>query len=119
MDYFKMLFGTDMRELEIYVKTHDINEEINNQTLLYWAAYDNNLSFVDYLLKQGVDVNKKDQHNRTPLMVACYYGFYDIARLLLSHKAHTEGCMEWATNGWDGNIQTKIIELLSSATQNR
>lgn len=48
----------------------------------------------------------------TPLEITSYFGFLEIAELLLKHDAKiTTACIERASNGWDGNVQTSILKL--------
>ena len=116
MDYFKLLRMEDVTGLDEYLKTHDVNEEINEQSLLYWAVHENNFAFTQRLIHHGVDIDKKDILGRTALHIACYFGFYDIAELLLQHDAVADAtCFERASNGWDAHYQSEIIELLRSS----
>lgn len=113
MDYFKLMYTGDTTGLDLYLNTHDVNEEINKQSLLYWAVFYNNFPITQRLIQHGVDVNKIDKHGRTALHIACYFGFYDISKTLLLHGAIIDiTCFERASNGWDGHYQSEIIELL-------
>lgn len=112
MDYFDLLRREDIDGLNEFLKTHNLNENLKGQSLLYWAVHSNNLVFTKYLVHQGADVNQTDRLGKTPLLIACYFGFVDIATLLLKTGADLDGCLERAKRGWDGHIQTEIIELL-------
>ncbi|MES9739801.1 ankyrin repeat domain-containing protein [Peribacillus frigoritolerans] len=59
-------------------KTHNLNEELQGQSLLYGAVHSNNLVFTKHLVHQGAIVNKTDRLGRTPFLIACYFGFVDI-----------------------------------------
>lgn len=86
---------------------------------LFQAVYMNDLDIVKKLLDgQTVNVNEKDQLGRTPLQIACYFGFYEVCKVLLENGADIDGCLDRAENGWDGYRQNEIIELLH-ALQNR
>lgn len=113
MNYFDLLENEDVTGLETFLHTHNINEELHDQSLLYWAVHHNNLTFTTLLVQKGANVNHLDRINRTPLQIACYFGFVDIAKFLLENGANTEGCLERAQNGWDEHIQTDIIKLLN------
>jgi hypothetical protein len=96
------------------VKIHDTDEEIHGQSLLYWAVFYNQLEFSKKLIEIGADVNQKDSFGRSPLSVSCFFGFIDLARLLLKNGAVIDfTCMDSAYYGWDGKIQTEILNLLS------
>ena len=112
MDYFNLLDSTDNQGLIEFLKKHDVNEVHKGQSLLYWAVYNNNLKFTKLLVHKGADVNKSDRLGRTPLLIACYFGFVRIASFLLENGADLNGCIEKAEQGWDNNFQTEIIELL-------
>ncbi|MDR4887519.1 ankyrin repeat domain-containing protein [Fredinandcohnia sp. QZ13] len=113
MDYFKLLRNENVADLDKYLKTHDVNEDIYDQSLLYWAVYENSYAFTQRLIQHGVNVNKKDKLNRTVLHIACYFGFYNIAKLLLQNGAIRDTtCFERALSGWDGHYQSEIIDLL-------
>ncbi|WP_191126188.1 ankyrin repeat domain-containing protein [Cerasibacillus terrae] len=118
MEYLKLLQTGNIANLDHYLKTHDVNEEINTQSLLYWAVYENNLTFMQRLIHHGVDINKKDKLGRTALHIAYYFGFYDIAKFLLQYGAVADtACFERASSGWDGHYQSEIIELLREYVQ--
>jgi ankyrin repeat protein len=119
MDYFELLSKNKIAELDKYLITHDLNEEIHGQSLLYWAVHHNNLQFVQHLVYQGVDINKKDSLGRTGILIGCYYGFYDVVKFLLENGANFDGCLERAEHGWDGHSQTEIIELLNIWKKNK
>lgn len=87
--------------MEKYLVSHNINKEINNLSLLYLAVHQNSVSFTKDLVKNGADINIKDALSRTPLLIACFYNFIDIAKLLIENGADTEGFEERARRGWD------------------
>jgi len=113
VDYLQLLRNNDKVELKLYLNSHSVNEEIDGQSLLYLAAYLNNIEFSQILLNRGANANFKDKANRSVLSICCYFGFYDIAKLLLENEAAIDAsCMERAYFGWDGNIQLEILSLL-------
>lgn len=73
----------------------------------------NNITFSRLLIKEGINVNKKDKLGRSPLTISCYFGFYDLAKLLLENSAVVnDTCFKKAQKGWDGHSQIEILELL-------
>ena len=112
LDYFDLLDKEDLHGLETFLHIHHPNEEINGQTLLYWATHQNNIAFVKLLVSQGANVNYRDDLGRTPLQIACYFGFTEIVAFLLESGANTEGCLEQATNGWAEQTHEEIVNLL-------
>lgn len=107
-----MIKNNDTEEFERYLNKHDINEEIQGQNLLAWTVYLGNWGFTKLLIDRGTSVNKKDRLGRTPLSLAAFFGFVDIARLLLDNNATIDAmCMDRAYTGWDGHIQTDMLDL--------
>ncbi|MCC3359430.1 ankyrin repeat domain-containing protein [Bacillus sp. REN16] len=80
---------------------------------LFRAVYMSDLDTVEKLLgEHNVDVNEADQLGRTPLQIACYFGYYEVCKKLLEKGAKIdEDCFRRAQNGWDGHRQNEIIEL--------
>ncbi|WP_227977401.1 ankyrin repeat domain-containing protein [Capnocytophaga felis] len=75
--YETILFLLSLKGNEINKLTHD------KRTYLFWAAFQNNLPLINYLLQKGADVNVKDSHLYTPLLFAAVRGninpeLYDI-----------------------------------------
>lgn len=81
---------------------------------LFKAVYLNDIAKVMKLIDdQNVDVNEMDQLGRTPLQIACFFGFYEVCKKLLEKGARiNEDCFQRAENGWDGFRQNEKIELL-------
>ena len=114
MDYFSLLHNNDEKNLNNYIEKQGVNSEVQGYSLLYWAVFKNNIIFTRQLIEQGAEINKKDDLNRSVLSVACYYGFYEILKLLIESGAEIDdACFKRAQRGWDGHQQFEIIELLS------
>lgn len=108
-----LLRENDISGLEKYLKEHNVNEEVLGQSLLSLAVFMNKMPFVKMLLELKADPNQKDYLGRSPLEVGCYFGFYEICQILLNHGGIiTKDSIRRAENGWDGNRQSEIIELL-------
>lgn len=113
IEFLKLLKEDDLFRLVQYLKPNDVNEEIHGQSLLYWAVFNNNLEFSKRIIEMGADVNHKDSLGRSPLSIACFYGFLDLVSLLLENGALIdESSMKRAYYGWDGGIQTEVLDLL-------
>lgn len=66
--YETILFLLSLEGNEVNKLTHD------KRTYLFWAAFQNNLPLINYLLQKGADVNVKDSHMYTPLLFAAVRG---------------------------------------------
>ena len=67
-----------------------INVTHDKRTYLFWAAYQDNVPVMEYLLKKGAKVDITDSHQLTPLLFAAVGGRSDkaIYELLLKHGAN-------------------------------
>jgi ankyrin repeat protein len=71
-----------------------------------------NVEFTNILIDEGADVNQMDDLGNSPLSIASFFGYTDIAKLLLENKAIISAAeMDRAYKGWDGYIQTEILDL--------
>lgn len=107
-----ILESNNVDELVSYIEEHDVNQEINGASLLYWAVFLNQVQMLKKLLELGADPNKKDLHGRSPLEVGAYFGFYKVCHLLLEYGAKTEGALQRAEEGWQDNYQKEIVKLI-------
>lgn len=115
MDFFDLLRKSDTQRLEKFISRSEVNKEIQEQTLLYWAVHSGNIEATKLLIEKGALINQKDQFGRTPLSVAAYFGFVDIAKLLLKNNAKIDSqCMDRAYFGWDGQVQSEILALFGN-----
>lgn len=56
---------------------------------------------INFLLKQGADINHQDHSGRTALLTACHWGHTEIARLLILHNADLD--LMTTQSGWQTN----------------
>ncbi|KAG5177654.1 ankyrin repeat-containing domain protein [Tribonema minus] len=83
---------------------------------IFEAARRGDLAMVERWLQAGGDVNVRDDHDWSPLHIACEAGYYEIAELLLDYSAQVNvrgGLSKWTPlhlaayrNRW------KVVELL-------
>lgn len=66
-------------------KKADPNEEVEGRPILSYAVASGNLATVELLLKSGAKPNA--EASPTPLGLACFYNYGDMARLLLENGA--------------------------------
>ncbi|AIF42144.1 ankyrin repeat domain-containing protein [Virgibacillus sp. SK37] len=117
--FMEILESNNTSKLAEYVKNHNVDHEINGNSLLYWAVYMNQIQIVKELLKLGADQNKKDLYGRSPLEIGSYYGFYEVCKVLLENGVMVdENSLNRARRGWGGNRQSEILKLLEE-WQNR
>lgn len=111
--YFELLRENNHSEIERYFIEHDVNDEIAGGTPLMWAVRQNNIEFVKRLIELGADPNKDDEVGRSPLEIACFFGYHGIAEYLLESGAQiTSNCYRRAQFSWNNSEQKEIIELL-------
>jgi len=98
-------------------------DQINTAEFHYWQGRNKRLlAVIDYFLKNGIDVNTKDEWGQTALMLACRYLNIDVVKLLLANGANinSECCLEifaqWDTsvNEIEIQIQIELFKLLWS-----
>lgn len=87
-------------------------------TPLIYAAFNGHTDVVDYLLRQGADVNAVSDADATALMVAARNGHLETARRLLAADAEPnhindqgETAVDWALNGG----HTQLAALIEKA----
>lgn len=92
IEYYSACQAGDLVTVKRLVESHAITigqdfDPIEKVTGLHWAAINNRLSIVEYLLKQGADPNfKSSQLNATPLHWAARYGYVYIVDYLLKNS---------------------------------
>lgn len=112
LEYVELLRLNDVSGLEKYLNKNNCNKMIQGESLLSWAVRMGNVEFTNLLIDKGADVNQMDSLGRAPLSIASFFGFTDIAKLLVENKALISAAeMDRAYKGWDGNIQTEILNL--------
>ncbi|MGN8842990.1 ankyrin repeat domain-containing protein [Niallia sp. HCP3S3_B10] len=113
MEYIKILDSNDLIKLDEYLSSYEVNEQVNGESLIYWAVFNNKLPVIKRLLELGADPVQRDSLDRSLLEIASYFGFHDVCKTLLENGAKIdEDCFRRAENGWDGFRQSEIIELL-------
>ncbi len=54
---------------------------------LIWASYFGRIDIVKLFLEYGVDINFKDEYEKTSLHEACRGGYLEMAKILIDHGA--------------------------------
>ena len=87
---------------------------------LRMACQENDYKEAENLLKsRGVDANSKNKKGMTPLMVAFYFGNYEIAKLVLEYGAEVNAKDKNGNNAMDYAKGTydKFVKLLEEHTK--
>ncbi|WP_421379634.1 ankyrin repeat domain-containing protein [Bacillus salacetis] len=114
MDFYEILEKQDLLMLEKYIEKHGVNHVLNDQSILMLAVREGNLKVTKMLLEQGAKVNWVDNLNRNALMIASFFGYSNIVKLLLNHGAtEFEKAYKFAEKGWNGDRQIAVIQVLS------
>src|SRR5580700_10679350 len=105
---------------------------VNGWPVLMHAIHKDQLRSVRALLNSGADVNATGREGETPLMMAAGYGYAEISRLWLEHKADPyatmadgKNALDFAANGvadidkftW-GRCQAGVVSVLRELSPN-
>ena len=88
--YFKYIdacFSNDTTTIEHLIKEKCINIEyalLSGESGLHIAASRNYKKLAELLIKNQIDINKKDLYGKTALMRAVMYGNFEIVNILLT-----------------------------------
>jgi len=63
-------------------------ENNNGESLIYIMSYSRNEYFIDLLIENGFDINKKDSKGNSALMLARLNNKYEVVKLLLDRVAN-------------------------------
>lgn len=85
LDIFKALY-TKLDDKDI------MDEEWRK--LVHYAAVNNSDDILKFLVEEGHDLNARDEHQKTPLMLSCLYGKPNCANFLLSQLTELEICVK-------------------------
>ena len=105
--FMKMMPDSNIKSNSVFIEDKKINDLIlansnskidiinikkfrdsNYNTNLHRSVMKNNIKFVEYFIKKGLDVNKQNKYGDTPLHFAFKIGNYDIIHLLLDNGAN-------------------------------
>jgi uncharacterized protein len=118
MDFYEILEEQDFQSLKKYIEKHGTNHVLNDQSILMLAVREGNLDVAKMLLEQGAKVNWVDKLNRNALIVASFFGYSNVVKLLLDHGAtEIEKAYESAEKGWNGERQIEVILVLSEGKE--
>ena len=95
-----------------------IRNKETQSTALMEAVAGNHADVIRLLAQNGADVNERDVLNRTPLHVACMWGFIEVADTLIELGSNTDALDmtdQTPLMVAEQNGNTKIVEFLKSA----
>lgn len=84
--------------LQYGVPVNKVN--LDGETVLHYAAMDNNVSLVQDILAHGVDLSIRSRRGGSALHFAAFKGHIDIVKQLLAHEADTELGHEFHGDGF-------------------
>lgn len=99
----------------------DYREPTYGQSLLHWAIWCNKADMVEFLLKQGADINLRDYwSSESPIILACSYPEIDakIVRILLVNGANPNDHASENDSVFEGRIRSYDTPLIEAARDN-
>jgi len=87
------IFGT-------YEEVYDVSDKGIIISNTYPDEYQLNFDMIKFLLKKGVDVNKKNEQGLTPLLMAVQYGNANVVSELINHGSDIEAVSATKANEW-------------------
>ena len=114
--------GVVMRYLPEFVKNGQLEfRDDYGLTALGWACWNGHADIANELIRNGSNVNSKDNENQTPLFNACYSGLYEICVVLINNGADLnatdiDGESPFAAAAQRGHI--RIVKLLMDCNCN-
>ena len=96
----------------------DYREPTYGQSLLHWAVWHNEASMIEFLLKQGADINLRNYWSSdSPLILACRYSEIDakIVRILLDNGASPNDLPSEYDSVYEGRMRNNYTPLLEAA----
>lgn len=97
------------------------NQNIDGETSLHFASEDSDYQLVQMIIKNGGDINLKDNHGNTPLWTAVFNarGDYEVVRLLLESGSNPKSTNNTGSSPLDFAKKIKDNELIELLNQKR
>ena len=120
-DMWDRMLADQPRAMEPYTKTLEALQKshvdrMNEQLLM--SCVQGEVIAIHYCLKQGAEINRKDEKTQTPLLLAARYGHDECVEALLEYLADVHACnQDGATPLYQAaaNGHAKVIERLVHA----
>jgi len=109
----------DMQRISELIENNPslVNGQANGEQLLFAAIRGGNGKVVEYLLAHGAQLKTRGRFHQTPLQLAAYIGYTDVARVLLEHKADIdergpwgETALHWAAVRGNADVAAILLE---------
>ena len=85
-------FGSETAEqLDAMIESKECFIDMYGMSMLDFAVLEDNLHKVEYLIRRGLNLNRKNNMGRTPLMIAVLGDNAPIVKALVDASA----CLEW------------------------
>ena len=85
-------FGSKTAEqLDAMIESNDCLFDMYGMSMLDFAVLEDNLHKVEYLIRRGININRKNNMGQTPLMLAVLGDNVPIVKVLVDANA----CLEW------------------------
>lgn len=106
---FNAIRENNLEYIREVIRPGNVNEYLNDQSLLTCAARYGNVQVCEFLISQGI--KPKDLsglRGRSPLPEACVYGQYDCARIIVNAFPH----LVHVTDAWGENVLHDTCRLI-------
>lgn len=116
---FDLAWLGDMERLAKEIKSDPslVNARANGEPLLFAAVRGGNAKVVEYLITHGTQLKVTGRFHQTPLQLAAYMGYTDIARVLLDNGSDIdergpwgETALHWAAVRGNGDVAALLLE---------
>lgn len=88
LDIFDCIDNDDLKMVKKYIELkQDLTVKRNEQNIFCYACADGSYEIVKYLIECGFDINQRNDHNNSPIMMASSNNQTNIVKLLLCHNA--------------------------------
>lgn len=84
-------------------------------TLIHWAAGVPNAKLIKLIIAKGSNVNQTQENKITPLQIAAFQGYPEVAQALIEHKADVNTKDEWGNSSLHQAVaqnHPEIVKLL-------
>jgi ankyrin repeat protein len=122
---FDIAWLGDLERLAKTIKSDSslVNGRANGEPLLFAAVRGGNAKVVEYLVAHGASLKVTGRFQQSPLQLAAYMGYTDIARVLLNNKADVdergpwgETALHWAAVRGNIDVAALLLERGADAT---